>query len=188
MRSKNIIQNITQTSGICQGRQIWGRVLNIIIPIIAIFFIFLSNFGYAEIIDKVVAFIDEQAILLSEFDAHYKSMSKFMPDIKKEDVLNTMINRTLLLREAKRLRIEAVSKEDIIKEYIDLKLKTLIEIKESEMKDFYENNKAQFSKAEFDLVRGQIEQYLTEKEINTALDKQIKELRSKAYIKINLEF
>lgn len=139
-------------------------------------------------IDRVAAFVDDQAILLSEFDAHYKAMSKFIPDIKKEDVMNTMINRTLLLREAKRLRIEAASKDDIIKEYIELKLKALIEISDPEIKDFYENNKTQFGNVEFDSVRDQIEKYLTEKEINTVLDKQIKELRSKAYIKINLEF
>ncbi|MEK7197050.1 MAG: hypothetical protein AAB151_05230 [Nitrospirota bacterium] len=141
----------------------------------------------AEVIDRVVAFVDDRAITMSELENSYKDTVKLMPDIKKEEVLNTVINRILLLREAKKLRIEAPAKDAIIQEYIELKLKTIIKITEEDLKEFYEKNRNEFGNVEFDDVRDKIENYLIEKEVNRRLEKHIEELRSKAYIKIQLE-
>ena len=138
----------------------------------------------AEVVDKVVAFVDDRAITMLELEEHYRDAVKLRPDIKKEEVLNTMINRALLLREAKKLRIEAASKDAIIQEYIELKLKTVIRITEEDMRDFYEKNRSEFGNIEFDDVRDKIENYLIEKEVNERLKKHIEELKSKAYIKI----
>ncbi|TAL25446.1 MAG: hypothetical protein EPN94_05120 [Nitrospirae bacterium] len=137
-------------------------------------------------IDRVVAFVDDRAITMLELEEHYRDAVKLRPDIKKEEVLNTMINRALLLREAKKLRIEAASKDAIIQEYIELKLKTVIRITEEDMRDFYEKNRSEFGNIEFDDVRDKIENYLIEKEVNERLKKHIEELRSGAYIKIQL--
>ncbi|MDP3110718.1 MAG: hypothetical protein Q8M71_01270 [Thermodesulfovibrionales bacterium] len=141
----------------------------------------------AEVIDRVVAFVDDRAITMSELENNYKDTVKLMPDIKREEVLNTVINRILLLREAKKLRIEAPAKDAIIQEYIELKLKTIIKITEEDLKEFYEKNRSEFGNVEFDDVRDKIENYLIEKEVNQRLEKHIEELRSKAYIKIQLE-
>ncbi len=141
----------------------------------------------AEVIDRVVAFVDDRAITMSELENNYKDTVKLMPDIKREEVLNTVINRILLLREAKKLRIEAPTKDAIIQEYIELKLKTIIKITEEDLKKFYEKNRNEFGNVEFDDVRDKIENYLIEKEVNQRLEKHIEELRSKAYIKIQLE-
>ncbi|KAF0145243.1 MAG: hypothetical protein FD156_1074 [Nitrospirae bacterium] len=141
----------------------------------------------AEVIDRVVAFVDDRAITMSELENNYKDTVKLMPGIKKEEVLNTAINRILLLREAKKLRIEAPAKDAIIQEYIELKLKTIIKITEEDLKEFYEKNRKEFGNVEFDDVRDKIENYLIEKEVNQRLEKHIEELRSKAYIKIQLE-
>lgn len=141
----------------------------------------------AEVIDRVVAFVDDRAITMSELENNYKDTVKLMPDIKREEVLNTVINRILLLREAKKLRIEAPAKDAIIQEYIELKLKTIIKITEEDLKEFYEKNRNEFGNVEFDDVRDKIENYLIEKEVNQRLEKHIEELRSKAYIKIQLE-
>lgn len=141
----------------------------------------------AELIDRVVAFVDDRAITMSELENNYKDTVKLMPDIKREEVLNTVINRILLLREAKKLRIEATTKDAIIQEYIELKLKTIIKITEEDLKEFYEKNRNEFGNVEFDDVRDKIENYLTEKEVNQRLEKHIEELRSRAYIKIQLE-
>lgn len=141
----------------------------------------------AEVIDRIVAFVDDRAITMSELENNYKDTVKLMPDIKREEVLNTVINRILLLREAKKLRIEAPTKDAIIQEYIELKLKTIIKITEEDLKEFYEKNRNEFGNVEFDDVRDKIENYLIEKEVNQRLEKHIEELRSKAYIKIQLE-
>lgn len=52
--------------------------------------------------DRVVAFVDDNAITLSELEVMYSVTKKITPDTSKEDVLNTMVNRLLLLREAKK--------------------------------------------------------------------------------------
>ncbi len=145
------------------------------------------DFCYAEIIDRVVAFVDDRAITMSELENNYKDTVKLMPGIKKEEVLNTAINRILLLREARKLRIEAPTKDAIIQEYIELKLKAIIKITEEDLKEFYEKNRNEFGNVEFDDVRDKIENYLIEKEVNRRLEKHIEELRSRAYIKIQLE-
>ncbi len=149
-----------------------------------VFFVCCFSPAKAELLDRVVAFIDDTAITLSDLDENYRETAKIKPEIKKEDVLQTMINRILLLREAKKLRIEAPTKDGIIQEYIELKLKTFIKVTEEEIRDFYEKNKKEFGKTDFDDARDKIEEYLVEKEVNQRLKKHIEELRSKAYIKI----
>ncbi|MCX5717752.1 MAG: hypothetical protein NTW44_05470 [Nitrospirae bacterium] len=141
----------------------------------------------AEIIDRVVAFVDDKAITLSNLEDNYKTAVKLRPDIKKEEVLNTKINRMLLLREAKKLRIEGANEDEVLREYIELKLKTFIKITEDDLREFYENNRKEFGKADFDDAREKIEEYLVEKEVNIRLKKHIEDLRTKAYIKIQLD-
>lgn len=144
-------------------------------------------FVFAEVVDRVVAFVDDKAITLSELENNYKAAVKKGPDIKKEEVLNTKINRMLLLREAKKLRIEGANADEVIREYIELKLKTFIKITEDDLREFYDKNRKEFGKTDFDGAREKIEEYLVEKEVNIRLKKHIEDLRTKAYIKIQLE-
>jgi hypothetical protein len=141
----------------------------------------------AVIKDRVVAFVDNTAITLSEFDEQYLKSLKVTPDITKEEVLNAMINRFLLLREAKKNRLEAPSDDEMLKEYIDIKIKTFIKIKEEEVLDFYQKHVKDFQGKEFETVREEIENYLAEAEMNRLLKVHIDELRKKSYIKIQLQ-
>lgn len=156
------------------------------IALVVIIFSAAVPYGSAEVVERIVAYVDDRAILLSELDQHYREMLKLSPDIKKEEVLFTMINRILLLREAKKLRIEANTSDAVIQEYIELRLKTFIKISDSEIKDFYNNNRKEFNSLDLDSVRDKIENYLIEKEVNQRLKQHIEELRSKAYIKLQL--
>lgn len=137
--------------------------------------------------DRVVAFIDNIAITLSELEEVYEESLKITPRITKEEVLNTMVNRVLLIREAKKSRLEARSDDELIKEYIDLKIRPLIRIKEEELLDFYQRHTGEFQGKEFEAVRFEIENYLIEKELNNVLKMHVSELREKAYIKIQLD-
>jgi hypothetical protein len=138
------------------------------------------------LIDRVVAFVDDQAITLSEFRQQYKNTIKLTPDISEEDVLNTMINRRLLLRDARRNRIESPSEEEIMRDYIDLKIRAFINVSEAEIDGFYRKNINEFSGKNYEDVREEIEKYLTEKDLNERLKELLKELRKNAYIKIQL--
>jgi len=141
----------------------------------------------AMIKDCVVAFVDNTAITLSELEEEYARSQKATPDISKEEVLNGMVNRVLLLKEAKKMRLEAPSEDELLKEYIDLKIRVFIKIGEKEISDFYQKHIDNFQGKEFEAVRGEIENYLVEAELNRLLKKHIEELRKKAYVKIQLE-
>jgi hypothetical protein len=144
----------------------------------------INSLLYAGIKDRVVAFVDDTAITLSELDEAYSDSIKLTPEITKEEVLNSMINRILLLREAKKLRLNAPTDEEILKEYISLRLRP--HIKEEDVVDFYKKHIDDFHGKDFETVREEIEHYLNEKEFNQLLKNHIDELREKAYIKIQL--
>lgn len=153
-------------------------------------FLLLFAFGSspsATIEDRVVAFVDNTAITLSEFEEEYSKAQKVTPGITKEEVLNAMINRVLLLREAKKIRLSERSDDELLKEYIDLKLRTFVKIKEKDVLDYYEIHSKDFQGKALEDVREEIENYLTEAELNRLLKKHIEELRKKAYIGIQID-
>jgi hypothetical protein len=137
-----------------------------------------------EVVDKVVAFINDYSITFRELEDSYKRASATKPDISKEEVLHTMINRQILLNEAKRLRFQAEDDDDILKEYIDLKITAFVKVSEDEIQRFYEENREDLGAVEFDAVHDSIEEYLREREINIRIKKHIEELRAKVHIKV----
>ncbi len=141
----------------------------------------------AGISDRVIAFVDDQAITMSELDEQYRNTAKISPDIAMGEVLETMINRILLLREARKYRIESASVEQVMNEYIDLKIRAFIRVGEDDIEKFYNENKAEFAGKEFEDVRDEIDTYLTEKELNKRLKETLRGLRKDAYIRIFLD-
>jgi len=139
---------------------------------------------HAAIHDRVVAFVDNTAITLSDLEMKYAETLKATPNSTTMEVLNTMVNRTLLLREAKRFRLEAPSEDGLLKEYIDLKIRAFIRIRDQEITDFYQQHLIDFQGKELDEVRDQIETYLIENELNQRLKSHIDELRGKACVKV----
>lgn len=149
------------------------------------FFIMIAPDCKAEAIsDRVAAFVDDEAITNSELQDQYRKTLKVTPDITIEEVLDTMINRVLILREAKKYRIEEPTPEEVIREYIDLKVRAFIRVTETEIETYFRENSSMFSGKQYDDVRDEIEQYLIEKDLNQRLKEIIRELRKTAYIKI----
>jgi hypothetical protein len=148
--------------------------------------LFTSSSLYAGVKDRIVAFVDNDAISLSELEIKYHDTVKVTSNITREEVLNTMVNRLLLLREAKKIRLEAPSEDELLNEYIDLKIRAFIRIKEEELKDFYNKNISKFEGKELDSVRDDIENYLAEQEVNQRLKAHINELTGKSCVKIQL--
>lgn len=138
----------------------------------------------ADVLDRVVAFIDNEAITLSEFRKTYSITTASVGNVTSAEVLNTMINRVLLIKEAKKLRLEAPDDETLISDYIDLKIRAFIRISESDIERFYKNNIEQFRGLRLSEVRDKIELYLREREVNSALRRHIETLKEGVYIKI----
>jgi len=141
----------------------------------------------AEVIDKVVAYVDDEAITLSELEHVHSAMVRLSPSITMREALGTMINRTLLLREARRLRLEAPSDDYLLDDYIDMKVRAFIKIKESDIKEYYDNNRAQFGDKSYAEVKGDIESYLFEKEVNYRIRRLLETLKENAHIRVLLD-
>jgi hypothetical protein len=150
-----------------------------------LFFAFCPSL-FAGIKDRVVAFVGNDAITLSELEKTFTDTLKITPNVTRDEVLNTMVNRLLLLREAKKIRLEAPSEDELLREYIDMKIRAFIRIREEELTEFYEKHLSDFQGKEFESVRDEIENYLIENALNQRLKSHINELREKACIKIQL--
>ena len=141
---------------------------------------------YAGFSDKVAAFVDNEAITMNELEDQFQRTVKLYPSTTRMEVLNTIINRLLLLREARRYRIEAPTPEDAMKEYIDLKVRAFIRVDDSRILQFYHEHAAEFPGKDVDDLRDELEQLIIEQELNVRLKDAIAGLRAKAHIRIHL--
>lgn len=142
----------------------------------------------AKIIDKVVAYVDDMAITLSEFKENYEKIKETVNDITEEEVINSMINRLLLIKRAKEMRFEAQNIDELIADYVDIKVKSHIYIKEEDVFRFYNEHIIEFGDKDYASVRDEIEQYLFELEVNKQLKKHLDELRKESEISIHLTY
>lgn len=140
----------------------------------------------AAVVDRVVAAVDDTAITLSEFQEHYAAVAATVRNAERIDVLNSMINSLLLLQEARKMRLEAPTKDELVREYIDIRIKASIIIREEEIEAFYREHKAEFAGKDYIAVRDEIERYLFEAATNRQLKKHLEELRRNAEIAIQL--
>ena len=139
---------------------------------------------FSGVLDRVVAFVDDEAITLGELKEAYERAKENNGDSTETKVLNGMINRALLLGEARRLRMEAPDEEETIREYIDLKLRVFVKVSEEDVRNYYEENKDRLGGRDFDSLKDMIERLLDEKELNKRLKGHIEDLRTKSYIKV----
>lgn len=137
-----------------------------------------------EIINRVVAYVDDQAITLRDFNKFKNDIQRKTPDISNNEIIELMINRKLLLKRAKDLFAEG-DEEDLLNNYIDLKVKSQVIITENQIRDYYEKNKEILGSESYHSIRDQIEKYLFEKEFNRKLKDFIQELRNASDVKIN---
>lgn len=144
-------------------------------------FIFSSPI-YAEIIDRVIAYVDNQVITLRDFEKFNLEIKKMFPDITNNEIIELMINRTLLLKEGKKLFLEGKD-EEVINNYVDLRIKSKIIITDNMIREYYDQNKDKFGQRTYHSVRDEIEKYLFEKQLNIKLKEHIEELKESTEIK-----
>jgi len=152
-----------------------------------LFCILYSVSCYAEVLNRVVAYVDDTTITLLEFNKFRMKMKETVSSVTDEEVVNSMINRLLLFKEARKMRLEAATKDELLKDYIDIKIKASIIIKEGAIERFYSDHLEDFKGKSFASVRDEIDKYLFEMEVNRQLKKHLDDLRTNAEIKIQLE-
>lgn len=158
-------------------------MVKFILVLVMLFNIVVVSSVFPETIDRVIAYVDSNAITLRDFEKVASKMKEKIPQIKNEEILETMINRVLLLRKAKELFIEGKD-EELINNYVDLKIKSGIIIPENKIREYYEENKIKFKDTPYIYIRDEIEKYLFEKEFNQKLKEYIEKLRQNTGIKI----
>lgn len=149
-----------------------------------LFIVFLVECSFAIIIDRIIAYVDDYAITLSEFNQEFQKMKKNNVKITEQDAIDSIINRLLLIKEAKKTRLDANSEDELLNLYLDIKIRSRIFIKEETVLDFYKKNIDSFKGHDYQDIKEQIEIYLHEKEFNDNLKQHIEELRQKAEIKV----
>jgi hypothetical protein len=167
-----------------------GKVIPACGRLLLVILFLLSTSASAEILDRVVAIVDDESVLLSELEDSYTKAQALGTDIKQDEVLDTLINRILLLKQAKKfVRVAEFARDEtlLINEYINKRLKAFIRIPLEEIESFYKDNQESFAERSFYDVRDEIEKYLVEKETNKVLLNHIEELRKKAYIRLQLK-
>jgi len=139
-----------------------------------------------ELVDRVVASVGTTAITLSEFQERFAALKGKQPDMNEEEAVNTMINGVLLLEKARQLRLEGKSADDLIAEYINVKIRAAILIRDEEIDRYLSEHSIKPSAQENASVRAKVEELLTEQEVTRSLQKHLKELRESADIRIQL--
>jgi hypothetical protein len=148
----------------------------------------------AEVLERVVAIVDEEAILLSEFLTSYEKARKNNPKITREKVLSDMVDRLLLIHQAKKFRlggikrVQGVSDEtELVNNYIERRIKSLIHIPFEDIEDYYNKNIDEFAGAELLQVKDDIEERLVARALQLRILRHLKELRDNAFIRLQLE-
>jgi GR25 family glycosyltransferase involved in LPS biosynthesis len=153
-------------------------------------FLLLTS-SHAEVLDRVVAIVDDDVILSSELEEAFVKAGK---ELKRDKVLDNMINRSLLLKQAKKFRIgysgsggKANEDDVIVGEYIEKRIRAIIHLPFEKMELYYEDNRESFGDKSFYDVRDEIEGHIIEGEFKKKLREHINELRKRSYIRIQLE-
>jgi hypothetical protein len=163
--------------------------------LICLFFLWVNLFiplmspVSSEVLDRVVAVVNDEVILLTELKNEISARKKHGSGLTAAGVLDDMINRLILLDEARKfmLNITAVDIDSAIDLYIERRIKAMIHIPFEDMESYYIDHRGLYGDKEFYDVKDEIESFLLEKELKIRLLKQTKELRSKSYIRIQIE-
>jgi hypothetical protein len=124
----------------------------------------------------------------------YEKARKNDPKITREKVLSDMVDRLLLIHQAKKFRlggikrVQGVSDEtELVNNYIERRIKSLIHIPFEDIEDYYNKNIDEFAGAELLQVKDDIEERLVARALQLRILRHLKELRDNAFIRLQLE-
>lgn len=147
----------------------------------------LASTGGARTIDSVAAFVDDYAITGKDLDAAYAMAAIANSAISRDEVLDSAIDRYLLLREAHRAHIDFDDEDKEIAEFLNIKIRSAVMVPEDRSRDYYDANREAFNGKPYDQVRDGIEQKLSDEEFERRLGEFIKQLRAASRIRLLAE-
>jgi hypothetical protein len=94
----------------------------------------------AEVLERVVAVVDGELVMLSELEESYQETVNAGIEVSREEVLEGLINRILLFNQSRKITrrymfTARVEREEnvLINEYIEKRLKAFIRIPQNEV-------------------------------------------------------
>jgi hypothetical protein len=135
-------------------------------------------------IDRVVAYIDDTAITERELNAQHKKDISLYPSRTRRQTLEAMINTSLMIRDARKLRLWAKNDSELLQKYLDLKVRAVILVSERDIATFYKENRDRYAGRDLKDLKPEIRKYLEEFNYNTVLKELIAGLREAALIRI----
>lgn len=166
---------------------------------VSIFLFILScilslNIADAEMLERIVAVVNEEVILLSELKDEIQLRKAGSAEISEAEVLDEMIDRSLLLAQAEKMKLETGAESDkpleaedkMINDYIERRVKAFIHIPLKDMEDYYIQNTALYGGRKFYDVKDEIEAKLIEKRLKDRLQEHIRDLRRDSYVRVQL--
>ncbi len=185
-------RNRDQGSGIRSQEKV--KLLSCILYLASFIFLSLGDYCHAEVLERIVAIVNDDVILLSELEEAFQTAKKSDKGVTRDLVLDEMIDKALLLEQAKRFRLgksaahqRPVNNKKLVDEYIERRIRALIHTPFRDIESYYMSNMKQFNNKDFYEVKDEIESYLVEKELEKKLLGHIDELRKSSYIRIQLE-
>lgn len=155
-------------------------------------FFLLTVYAQAEIIERVVAIVNDDIILLSEFKDAYRGAALSRARISEGEFLDEMINKILILQQARRFGFDASveSREFadnlIVEKYLERRIKAFIHIPFADVENYYLDNRPLFKGKSFFDVQDEIEAVLLDESLGDKISQHIKELRDNSYIRVQL--
>ena len=159
----------------------------------AITCLFPAGNADAELVERIVAVVNDEVILMSEFKAAMRQAEESGKEVKAKEVIEEMIHNHLLLEQAKKFSFgrdagDAMhyTPDKVIKYYIDKRIKALIHIPFRDIEAYYFNNPDKYGEKAFYDVKSEIEEYLHNRMLEIKIREHIVELRENARIRIQI--
>lgn len=180
------------TEGMEKGGHSFHPMRNVLLPVLSfLLFLYCLQAVQAEVLDRIVAIVNDQVILQSEYQ---EAVSRAGGETPGKSVLDSMIDRILLFEQARKLRIsggdgadQVKDEELLIREYIDRRIRSFIYVPVEKIESYYLNNRERYEGRAFYEAKDDIERQLVDDELKDKLAAHIAELRKKAYIRIQVE-
>jgi hypothetical protein len=154
----------------------------------------IINESYAELLDRIVAVVNREVVLYSELQGAAEKAKAAGEEKSDIEILEELINRTLLLEQAMKFRIgmETYNHDDgearkMIDDYINRRIKAFIHVPFEEIESFYMSHKDDLGGRDVYGAWDEIENRLRIDQLKVKLDEHIALLRKEAYIRIQLD-
>jgi hypothetical protein len=139
---------------------------------------------HAKSIDRVVAYVNDKAITERELNKVHATAIASKEAQSKHESLDLLINRIILIAEARKLRLAGKNNDQLIEQYINIKVKAFVSIREDDVLRYYNENRKHYADTTYEEVKLQIRKLIEDETIRSRLKHHLRLIRKRANIQI----